>query len=635
MATKAIDASSYDTRPRLIGVGTFRASARAKQLVMEALDSNRLSYGPMTQRFEAEFARLHGSRFGIMSNSGTSALQLALQAMKELHGWDDGDEVIVPALTFVATANIVLHNRMVPILVDVDRRHYDIDPNLIARAITPKTRAIIPVHVFGQPADMAPIVEIAKAHSLKIIEDSAETMFANYGGRRVGSLGDIGCFSTYVAHLIVTGVGGINTTSEPEYAIKIRSLLNHGRDSIYLSIDDDDDKLDHELRIIIERRFKFTSIGHSFRATEMEAALGLAQLEDWQSVINRRRRNAAVLTRGLSRFDNYLQMPDVRPGSEHSFMVYPIVLRDQDKRELVEFLEQNGIETRDMLPLTNQPIYQRQLGWREDDFPIAKWINRSGFYLGCHQDLSDIDLEYIIETVDRFFRGTRSQFFEGVTLALLADHRTTADVFDLDAVPDELFAETVVIDSGMAETARKAFIQKGVRIVETAGRDEMSVISSAETMPKFETIVVFPLNGQWDPRDIPRLVMVLNRGYDMVIASRFIMGGERQGQRGRLRSLGNRVFNLLANLLFAGNLSDGFSSFRAIRRSKLSALSLSGRGLAIFFALSIAAMKSGWRIQEIPTVEVTKSTGQVISDSFSSALPALLILVKERLSRRR
>ncbi len=569
MATKAIDASSYDTRPRLIGVGTFRASARAKQLVMEALDSNRLSYGPMTQRFEAEFARLHGSRFGIMSNSGTSALQLALQAMKELHGWDDGDEVIVPALTFVATANIVLHNRMVPILVDVDRRHYDIDPNLIARAITPKTRAIIPVHVFGQPADMAPIVEIAKAHSLKIIEDSAETMFANYGGRRVGSLGDIGCFSTYVAHLIVTGVGGINTTSEPEYAIKIRSLLNHGRDSIYLSIDDDDDKLDHELRIIIERRFKFTSIGHSFRATEMEAALGLAQLEDWQSVINRRRRNAAVLTRGLSRFDNYLQMPDVRPGSEHSFMVYPIVLRDQDKRELVEFLEQNGIETRDMLPLTNQPIYQRQLGWREDDFPIAK------------------------------------------------------------------FAETVVIDSGMAETARKAFNQKGVRIVETAGRDEMSVISSAETMPKFETIVVFPLNGQWDPRDIPRLVMVLNRGYDMVIASRFIMGGERQGQRGRLRSLGNRVFNLLANLLFAGNLSDGFSSFRAIRRSKLSALSLSGRGLAIFFALSIAAMKSGWRIQEIPTVEVTKSTGQVISDSFSSALPALLILVKERLSRRR
>src|SRR6266851_4275387 len=158
MATKAIDASSYDTRPRLIGVGTFHASARAKQLVMEALGNNRLSYGPMMRRFEADFARLHGSRFGIMSNSGTSALQLALQALKELHGWSDGDEVIVPAVTFVATANIVLHNRMVPVLVDVDQRYYGINPDSIEQAITPKTRAIIPVHLFGQPADMDPIV---------------------------------------------------------------------------------------------------------------------------------------------------------------------------------------------------------------------------------------------------------------------------------------------------------------------------------------------------------------------------------------------------------------------------------------------------------------------------------------------
>src|SRR5262252_3026166 len=120
MSPRLGSASSSETRPRIIGVGTFRASTRAKQLVMEALDNNRISYGPMMQRFEADFARLHGSRFGIMSNSGTSALQLALQAMKELHGWKDGDEVIVPAVTFVATANIVLHNRMVPVLADVD-----------------------------------------------------------------------------------------------------------------------------------------------------------------------------------------------------------------------------------------------------------------------------------------------------------------------------------------------------------------------------------------------------------------------------------------------------------------------------------------------------------------------------------
>ena len=235
---------SPELMPHVIGVGTFTASDRAKQLVMEALDNNRLSYGPMMQRFEAEFARLHGSRFGIMSNSGTSALQLALQAMKELHGWADGDEVIVPAVTFVATANIVLHNRMTPVPVDVDQRYYELDPELIEPAINPRTRAIIPVHLFGHPADMARIVDVAHAHSLKIIEDSAETMFASCNGLRVGSLGDIGCFSTYVAHLLVTGVGGMNTTNEPDYAVKIRSLLNHGRDSIYISIDDDDGRVE-------------------------------------------------------------------------------------------------------------------------------------------------------------------------------------------------------------------------------------------------------------------------------------------------------------------------------------------------------------------------------------------------------
>src|SRR5215469_12022353 len=130
---------SPDERRHIVGVGTFTTSPLAKKLVNEVLDSNRLSYGPMTQRFESEFARLHGCRFGIMSNSGTSALQLALQAMKEIHGWEDGDEVLVPAVTFVATANIVLHNRMVPVLVDVDQLYYDIDADRIERAITPKT----------------------------------------------------------------------------------------------------------------------------------------------------------------------------------------------------------------------------------------------------------------------------------------------------------------------------------------------------------------------------------------------------------------------------------------------------------------------------------------------------------------
>ena len=393
-----------DDRLPVIGVGTLNISPRARALVNEVLDSNRLSYGPMTRRFEAGFARAHGCRFGVMSNSGTSALLVALAALKELHGWADGDEVILPAVTFAGTANIVFHARMRPVLVDVDPLHYELDPEKIEAAVTSRTRALIPVHVFGQPCDMDPVLELARRYGLRVIEDSAETMFARYKGRSVGSLGEIGCFSTYAAHLLTTGVGGLNTTGNPEYAEKLRSLINHGRDSTYLNIDDDDRKSPEELRRIVARRFSFVSLGYSFRLTEMEAALGLAQLEVGTEMIARRRTNAAWLTRKLSVHETSLQLPRIRPGCEHSFMMYPIVLRDRKKDALVNILEQNRVETREMLPLTNQPLYQRLLGIGEADYPVAGWINTSGFYIGCHQDLSSADLNRIVELFDRFFK---------------------------------------------------------------------------------------------------------------------------------------------------------------------------------------------------------------------------------------
>ena len=394
-----------EVRPPIIGVGTMNISPRAKALVNEVLDSNRLSYGPMTQAFEAGFAQAHACRFGVMSNSGTSALLVALAALKELHGWADGDEVILPAVTFAGTVNIVFHARMRPVLVDVDPIHYELDPEKIEAAVTPRTRAVIPVHVFGQPCDMDHVLELARRYGLRVIEDSAETMFATYRGRSVGSLGDIGCFSTYAAHLLTTGVGGLNTTDNPEYADKLRSLINHGRDSTYLNIDDDDLKSPEELRRIVSRRFSFVSLGYSFRLTEMEAALGLAQLEVGTELIAVRRKNAAYLTRKLSGHEAFLQLPRIRTGCEHSFMMYPIVLREREKDALVNFLEQNRVETREMLPLTNQPLYRRLLDIGETDYPVAGWINRSGFYIGCHQDLTLADLDRIVELFDRFFRG--------------------------------------------------------------------------------------------------------------------------------------------------------------------------------------------------------------------------------------
>jgi perosamine synthetase len=390
---------------REIGVGGFAVSPRARRYLNEVLDSNRLSYGPFHRRFEAAFAAEHDSKHAVFCNSGTSALQIALQALKEKHGWKDGDEVIVPAVTFIATSNIVLHNRMTPVFADVDPRTYTLDPRELEKKIGPRTRAVIPVHLLGLPADMDPIRELAKARGLAILEDSAETMFARYKGRKVGALGDIGCFSTYVAHYIVTGIGGLSTTSDPDLYLRMRSLMNHGRDSIYLSIDDDKDATGARLHEIAAKRFKFVSVGHSFRATEMEAALGLAQLEEKDEIVRVRTGMAARLTAGLKEFEDRLQLPWCPPDRDHTYMLYGLVLRGEDKTRLVNFLEDRGVETRDMLPLINQPVYKELFGDLEPRFPVARELNRSAFYIGCHQYMSADDADYAVEQFRAFFRG--------------------------------------------------------------------------------------------------------------------------------------------------------------------------------------------------------------------------------------
>jgi perosamine synthetase len=390
---------------REIGVGGFAVSARSRRYVNEVLDSNRLSYGPFHRRFEAAFAAEHDSKHAVFCNSGTSALQIALQALKEKHGWKDGDEIIVPSVTFIATSNIVLHNRMTPVFADVDPRTYTLDPKELERRVTKKTRAVIPVHLLGLPADMDPIRAVAEKKGLAIVEDSAETMFARYKGKKVGALGDIGCFSTYVAHYIVTGVGGLSTTSDPDLYIRMRSLMNHGRDSIYLSIDDDKDATGAKLHEIAAKRFKFVSVGHSYRATELEAALGLAQLEEKDDIVKVRTGLAARLSAGLKEFEGRLQLPYCPPDRDHTFMLYGLVLKGEDKTALVNFLEDRGVETRDMLPLLNQPIYRCLFGDIEKDYPVARELNRSAFYIGCHQYMTPEDADYAVEQFRAFFRS--------------------------------------------------------------------------------------------------------------------------------------------------------------------------------------------------------------------------------------
>lgn len=392
-----------------LGVGHLSIGAAERQYVDDVLSTGRLSYGPYSRAFEQRVAALHGVRFAALCNSGTSALQVALHALKIKYGYQDGDEVIVPALTFVATVNIVLQNNLTPVLVDVDPIYYEIDPEKIEAAITPRTRAIIPVHIGGLPCEMDAIMAIARAHNLQVLEDSCETMFANYGGFPVGSWGDAACFSTYIAHLLTTGVGGLACTSDPELAVLIRSLMNHGRDGIYLSIDDDAGLSGDALREVMTRRFVFEHVGYSYRATELEAAIGCGQIERWKEDQRRRHQIATALRDRLHWAETMglLQVPRTRANATHGWMFFPLVMGALFKGSTVDltaFLEERGIETRPLLPIVTQPIYQKMGLVKPGQFPNADYLAEHAFYVGCHPGLTDADVDYLVDTISEGVR---------------------------------------------------------------------------------------------------------------------------------------------------------------------------------------------------------------------------------------
>jgi len=388
-----------------VSIGGLHISNLAKSYVQEALDNNRLSYGPFSKAFENAIAKEHGVKHGCFMNSGTDALRISLHAMRERFRWKDGDEVLVPAITFVATVNIVIQNNLKPVFVDVDPHTYNINPKLLESRITSTTRAIIPVHLMGLPCDMDPIMAIARKHRLRVLEDCCEAMFATYHNKKVGSFGDVGAFSTYVAHYLVTGVGGLAATSSRALAIDMRSLMNHGRDPAYLSIDDDNNVAGDALAKVVQKRFKFTNIGYSSRCTEMEAALGFAQMEEKDEMIAARRTIATRYYHGLKDLSEHIQLPVEPEGHTHVFMLYPIVLRQEAKSELVQYLEGRHIETRDLMPILSQPIYKKLFGRLQGHYPIAHWLDRCGFYIGCHQNLSRQEQDYVIEILHEYFRN--------------------------------------------------------------------------------------------------------------------------------------------------------------------------------------------------------------------------------------
>ena len=387
---------------RQVTVGNIQLNTKAKKYLNQIAESSRLTYGPFTRKLESMFAKIHQTKWAIFTSSGTGALQAGLAALKEINHWQDGDEVLVPAISFVTTANIVHHLRLKPVFVDVEMDTFNLDPQQIKKHLTKKTRAIIPVHILGLPANMPAILKIAKTHNLKVFEDSCDTMFVGIKNKPVGSFGDLAAFSTYVAHLLPTGLGGFLLGNSPKLEKIARSYIFHGRHTSYLSIDDDQTNYEK----VLKNRFRFDRIGSHFRPTEMEAAIGLSMLENnqYKKDLLKRQRLSKQLIKLLEPFKDKIQVPVTPKNYQHAFMMFTLLIKDPtiNKWQFIKYLEKNKIATRELLPLLNQPAYKKTFGNLENQYPVAKMINKRGFYFGCHPYLNSTDIKYIAEKINEF-----------------------------------------------------------------------------------------------------------------------------------------------------------------------------------------------------------------------------------------
>ena len=345
----------------------------AKKYVKNVLDRGWLSYSLYQPRFEKEVAERHSAKHGIFVNSGTDALRISLATLKEIYKWPDNADVIIPAVTFVATANAVLQTGLRPVFADVESSTANIDPTRIATRISSTTVAVLAVHLFGLPANMPALTRLCTEKKLRLIEDSCET----FGVHTLE--GDMACFSFYMSHHVSTGVGGMILTNSDKYEKVARSYMNHGR------IDDGS-------------HFQFGRSGYSSRCTEMEAALGIAALETFDKDLKKRRYLAERYYNALFELDQF-QLAPLRP--EHSWMFFPVLLRQSKRDKLLNHLRANEVESREAMPLINQPVFKDL--YKKGSCPNAENWTKNGLLLPLHPLMSEKDVDYVCSSVRKFF----------------------------------------------------------------------------------------------------------------------------------------------------------------------------------------------------------------------------------------
>lgn len=356
---------------------------REVEYVLDCLRSNWISsQGKYVEQFENNFRSYITSDYALSVSNGTTALHLAMAAL----GIGDGDEVVVPDLTFISPASMALLCGAKPIFADVERSTWTIDPLAIEAQITPRTKAIVVVHLYGHPCDMDPIMEIARRHSLYVIEDCAESLGSRYKGRKVGTIGDIGTFSFFANKVITTGEGGMVITNNPEIHHKMRLLRDHGMSS--------------------EKRYWHIVSGFNYRLTNLQAAIGLAQLERIDELLSYREEIVGRYSAQLKEIDGIV-LPPQKEWAYNIYWLYSILVDKEvtgiDRDTLMGHLAEHGIDTRPLFyPLHQQPPFSYESG---KSFPNTDWLSNSGLSLPTSNNIRLEDVDKVCSVIRSFMKN--------------------------------------------------------------------------------------------------------------------------------------------------------------------------------------------------------------------------------------
>jgi perosamine synthetase len=372
-----IPVSETDLQSRVIPVCEPTLGGNEAKYVLDCIESNWISSaGKYIPRFEETFAQACDAGYAVACANGTVALHLALATL----GIGPGDEVILPTFTMIATINAITYTGATPVLVDSEPRTWNMDLNHVADKITSRTRAVMPVHTYGHPVDMDPLLEMAERHGFHVVEDAAEAHGAEYKGRKAGSFGHAGCFSFYANKIITTGEGGMITTNDPDLARLARNLRDHAFSE--------------------ERHFWHKYLGYNYRMTNMQAAVGLAQTEQMDGFVAARRANAARYTAALEQIPGIVTPPQAK-WAKSVFWMYSILVEDEfgmTRDQLRAYLADHGIETRTFfIPMHLQPIYHQ--AYKGQRYPVAEMLCQRGFYLPSASSLTTREIDYVTESV--------------------------------------------------------------------------------------------------------------------------------------------------------------------------------------------------------------------------------------------